>query len=159
MCGSPDGYGSISSTYAFGRSSGSFDTSQVCSSAQTFCHLGSMVFGSYRSTVRKGTRPTGPDPGALAVAAVGDLALLLAPRQRMRAGEVRVAGPHEHGPMPPEVPHGDRPARHARERAVTAVHREPSGAAHGRLAVPAVGPEAAAAVVAPQPAHPALAGR
>jgi hypothetical protein len=28
-----------------GRSSGSFDTSQVCSSAHTFCHLGSICLG------------------------------------------------------------------------------------------------------------------
>ena len=46
MCGSPEGYGSITSTYALGRPSGSFETSQVCSSAQIFCHLGSIVFGS-----------------------------------------------------------------------------------------------------------------
>ena len=46
MCGSPDGYGSITSTYAWGRSSGSFETSQVCSSAQILCHLGSIVLGS-----------------------------------------------------------------------------------------------------------------
>ncbi len=46
MCGSPLVYGSISSTYAFGLSESSFETSQVCSSAQTFCHLGSIVLGS-----------------------------------------------------------------------------------------------------------------
>jgi len=46
MWGSPDGYGSISSTYDFGRSSGSFDTSQVRSPAYTFCHLLSIECGS-----------------------------------------------------------------------------------------------------------------
>ena len=46
MCGSPDGYGSISSTYWLGRSSGSFVTSQVRSSAQTRCHFGSICLGS-----------------------------------------------------------------------------------------------------------------
>ena len=56
MCGSPLVYGSISSTYDFRFPEKSFETSQVCSSAHTFCHLGSIVFGSYRSTVGKGTR-------------------------------------------------------------------------------------------------------
>ena len=46
MCGSPLVYGSISSTYAIGLSPGSFDTSQVPSSAQTFCHLSSIASGS-----------------------------------------------------------------------------------------------------------------
>src|SRR3954447_19451470 len=50
MWGSPDGYGSISRTYWDERSSGSFETSQVCSSAHTRCHLGSICLGSYRST-------------------------------------------------------------------------------------------------------------
>jgi hypothetical protein len=47
MCGSPLGYGSISSTYiAFGSRAASFDTSQVPSSAQTCCHLASISAGS-----------------------------------------------------------------------------------------------------------------
>ena len=43
MWGSPDGYGSISSTYERGAPSTSFDTSQVRSSSQTRCHLGSIA--------------------------------------------------------------------------------------------------------------------
>ena len=47
MCGSPDGYGSISRMYELGCfAAASFDTSQVCSSAHTCCHLGSISFGS-----------------------------------------------------------------------------------------------------------------
>jgi hypothetical protein len=46
MCGSPLVYGSISSTYDLGLSETSFETTQVPSSSQTFCHLGSIVFGS-----------------------------------------------------------------------------------------------------------------
>jgi hypothetical protein len=53
MCGSPDGYGSISSTYEWSTPApGSLGTSHVRSSSQTFCHLGSMRLGSYRSMRR-----------------------------------------------------------------------------------------------------------
>ena len=46
MWGSPLVYGSISSTYDFDLSERSLETTQVPSSSQTFCHLGSIVFGS-----------------------------------------------------------------------------------------------------------------
>src|SRR5438552_10343547 len=48
MCGSPEGYGSISRTYDLSTSAaGSLGTSHVRSSAQTRCHLLSIVLGSY----------------------------------------------------------------------------------------------------------------
>ena len=47
MWGSPDGYGSISSTYERGTSSPrSFATSQVRSVSQIRCHFGSIWRGS-----------------------------------------------------------------------------------------------------------------
>src|SRR3954463_7306811 len=74
MCGSPLGYGSISSTYiALGSDARSFDTSQAPSSAQTFCHLASISAGSYRPAMRlqviRGCAGTGfiLSPGILAV--------------------------------------------------------------------------------------------
>src|SRR3954451_13037794 len=52
MCGSPDGYGSISSTYDFGASAtSSLETSQVRSRSQISCHLGSMECGSNRRSL------------------------------------------------------------------------------------------------------------
>src|SRR5947209_7456811 len=52
MCGSPLGYGSISSTYEFSpAASGSLATSHVCSRAHTACHFGSISLGSYRRSV------------------------------------------------------------------------------------------------------------
>src|SRR3954453_202045 len=52
MCGSPDGYGSISSTYDFGASApSSLETSQVRSRSQIACHLGSMECGSNRRSL------------------------------------------------------------------------------------------------------------
>src|SRR5438874_5245665 len=52
----PDGYGSISRTYVFFRcasssSGGGFGVENARSSAHTRCHFGSIVFGSYRSTL------------------------------------------------------------------------------------------------------------
>jgi hypothetical protein len=47
MCGSPDGYGSITSTYERSRpSSAAFGTSQVRSCAHTACQRGSICLGS-----------------------------------------------------------------------------------------------------------------
>ena len=47
MCGSPEGYGSISSTYEAGvPPSSPLETYQVRSSSQTRCHLGSITCGS-----------------------------------------------------------------------------------------------------------------
>ena len=46
MCGSPDGYGSISRTYDEAPSISSLETSQVRSRSQSSCHLGSMTDGS-----------------------------------------------------------------------------------------------------------------
>ena len=55
MWGSPDGYGSISSTYELGAPSASLETSQVRSRSQTSCHLRSISCGSYRcSAMRRG---------------------------------------------------------------------------------------------------------
>ena len=52
MCGSPDGYGSISSTYERSTpASVSFETSHVRSAAHTCCHRRSIAFGSYRSAI------------------------------------------------------------------------------------------------------------
>jgi hypothetical protein len=49
MCGSPEGYGSISSTYEdVVASASSLETSHVRSRSQISCHLGSMTDGSYR---------------------------------------------------------------------------------------------------------------
>ena len=46
MWGSPEGYGSISSTYDRGAPSVSLDTSQVRSLSQICCHLRSISCGS-----------------------------------------------------------------------------------------------------------------
>ena len=47
MCGSPEGYGSISSTYEAGvPPSSPLETCHVRSSSQTRCHLGSITCGS-----------------------------------------------------------------------------------------------------------------
>ena len=46
MCGSPEGYGSISSTYERGEPSSSLGTSQVRSLSQIACHLRSISCGS-----------------------------------------------------------------------------------------------------------------
>ena len=49
MCGSPDGYGSISSTYEAGLlPSSPLETCHVRSSSQMRCHLGSITCGSKR---------------------------------------------------------------------------------------------------------------
>src|SRR6266576_1956113 len=78
MCGSPDGYGSISSTYDFGASAtSSLETSQVRSRSQISCHLGSMECGSNRRSLMEARRlaraarrsgpPRGEDDGGAAV--------------------------------------------------------------------------------------------
>ena len=46
MCGSPEGYGSISSTYDRGVPSSSLETSHVRSRSHSACHLGSISRGS-----------------------------------------------------------------------------------------------------------------
>ena len=73
MWGSPDGYGSISSTYEVGTPSSvtSLETSQVRSSSQTRCHLGSMWLGSYRcsdaiASAEVSAAINWPVPGAIA---------------------------------------------------------------------------------------------
>src|SRR3954453_1959891 len=74
MCGSPDGYGSISSTYDFGASApSSLETSQVRSRSQISCHLGSMECGSNRRSLIGARR-------------------LARGARRARAGRARVAG-------------------------------------------------------------------
>ena len=54
MCGSPLGYGSISSTYELGAPSTSFETSHVRSRSQIACHLGSIFCGSKRCSAGMG---------------------------------------------------------------------------------------------------------
>src|SRR5215208_1301936 len=69
------------------------------------------------------------------------------------SGEVTVPGPNQHVAMAGEVANHDRATPHDRERAVAGVLRQPLGAAHGGLAVAAVGAEAPAPVAAPEAAH------
>ncbi len=61
MCSSPEGYGSISSTYAFARSaragSAGFGVVKAPASSQTCCHFASIAWGSYESIVVLRFRP------------------------------------------------------------------------------------------------------
>src|SRR5688572_10658713 len=52
-CSEPDGYGSCSSTYDFGRTRSS-EASGARSAAQTSCHFASIACGSYVSIVVSG---------------------------------------------------------------------------------------------------------
>src|SRR5215208_2858511 len=66
MCGSPDGYGSISSTYDFGVSTtSSLETSHVRSRSQISCHLGSMECGSNRRSLMGARRLARAAPPAV----------------------------------------------------------------------------------------------
>ncbi len=70
-----------------GRSSGSFETSHVCSSAHTCCHFGSIVAGSYRSML--GGKGTSRQIATSLVAAAFQVAVTREPARRPSA---RAAG-------------------------------------------------------------------